>query len=92
VESELTILLITLIANDQNVPIKKIKCPVLNNSAPNQTAEKGCFSMKKESLDGERENKSLLMRLSENGHFKLFIWIPDQVGNDKPVIIDSSFA
>jgi len=32
------------------------------------------------------------MRLSENGHFKLFIWIPDQVGNDKPVIIDSSFA
>jgi len=30
--------------------------------------------------------------MSENGHFKLFMWIPDQVGNDKPVIVDSSFT
>ena len=34
----------------------------------------------------------LYLRLSENGHSKLLIWIPDQVGNDKPVIIDSSKA
>ena len=36
-----------------------------------------------------REKIPLYLRLSENVHFKLFIWIPDQVGNDKPGFSDS---
>jgi len=34
---------------------------------PNQTAEKGCFSMKKGALGGEHENKSLLISLFRKG-------------------------
>jgi hypothetical protein len=32
------------------------------------------------------------VKLSENDYLELFIWIPDQVGNDKSWIVDSSFA
>ena len=33
-------------------------------------------------------SNSLSMRLSENKRWKLFIWIPDQVGNDKSKLLD----
>ena len=58
-------------------------CPVLDTGAGIRGSllmQGYCNSMRNE------------VRLYENGHFKLFIWIPDQVGNDKPGIIDSSKA